>query len=479
MPSAGDPKKTDETSAGRNSSGTGGKRPPGKTSRRSRRGTGKLFASGSRKFSLLPLFTVWMLAIVVLGGLIYWGEHSMKRSSSPGARVATSPSTAEKRPPSREELKQDTNRTKAMPSEPPPAQPEALSSRDDTAQIAKHSKPKGGDNDREAHPPAQAQVALSEEAGAQQSSKPTTAREERSTPAAHVDSPLPPFKEIAPAQRPTPPAATSKPERTEPPEQKEKLSLALNRPEPLAEPSLKPHVPPPAPPPTVARVAIVIDDFGQDLEMAKKFLEIPLPITFSVLPYQSHSKEIAQLAHERHREVLLHLPMEPHGYPKINPGDGALLLSMTQDQMQETLESALDSSPFASGVNNHMGSRFTEDTRSMKILLRELQERNLYFLDSYTSPNSMGLAAARDFWMPVGRRDIFLDHEVKEEFTRAQIQRLIRKAKIQGTAIAIGHPHDSTLRVLRESAGKLREAGIAVVPAGQLVTTPSPAGAGK
>ncbi|WP_244083266.1 divergent polysaccharide deacetylase family protein [Desulforhabdus sp. TSK] len=364
-----------------------------------------------------------------------------------------------------------------MPSEPPSAQSQAASSRDDTAQIARHPKPKGGDRDQETHPPPQ--IALSEAASEQQSSKPTTVREERSTPAPHADSPLPPFKEITPAQRSTPSAAAGKPERAEAPVHKEKLSLALNRPEPLAEPSVKHPVPPPAPPPTVARVAIVIDDFGQDLEMARKFLEIPLPVTFSVLPYQSHSKEIAQLAHDRHREVLLHLPMEPHGYPKTNPGDGALLLSMTQDQMQRTLESALDSSPFASGVNNHMGSRFTEDTRSMKTLLKELQERNLYFLDSYTSPKSTGLAAARNFRMPVGRRDIFLDHEVKEEFTRAQIQRLIRKAKIQGTAIAIGHPHDSTLRVLRESAGKFREAGIAVVPAGQLVTDPSPTGTRK
>jgi polysaccharide deacetylase 2 family uncharacterized protein YibQ/cytoskeletal protein RodZ len=473
MSSSGVPKRTDETSAGRNSSGTGGKRPPGKTSRRSGRGAKKLFASGSRKFSFLPLFTLWMLAIVVLGGLIYWGENSAKRSSSPGARVATSSSTSEKRPSSKEEPQQDTNRTKSIPVEPPSAQPEAPSSRDDTAQIARQAKPKGGDRDPETHSPAQ--IALSEEAETQHSSKPTPAKEERSTPAPHADSPLPPFKEIAPAQRSIPPTATSNPERAESPAHKEKLSLALNRPEPLAEPSVKPHVPPPAPPATVARVAIVIDDFGQDLEMAKKFLEIPLPITFSVLPYQSHSKEISQLAHDRHREVLLHLPMEPHGYPKINPGNGALLLSMNQGQMQQALESALDSSPFASGVNNHMGSRFTEDSRSMKILLRELQGRNLYFLDSYTSPKSAGLGAAREFRMPVGRRDIFLDHEVKEEFTRAQIQRLIRKAKIQGTAIAIGHPHDSTLRVLRESAGTFREAGIAVVPAGQLVTTSPPA----
>lgn len=477
MSSSGAPKRTDETPAGRNSSNTGGKRPPGKTARRSRRGAAKLFAFGSRKFSFLPLFTLWMLAIVVLGGLIYWGENSIKRASSPAARVATSSSTPEKRPSSREEPHQDTNRTKSMPSEPPSAPSQAASSREDTAQIARQPKPNGSDRDHETHPPPQ--IAPSEEAGERQSSKPTPAREERSTPAPQVDKPLPPFKEIPPAQQPTPPAATSKPERAEPPAHTEKLSLALNRPEPSVESSVKPPVPPPAPPPTLARVAIVIDDFGQDLEMAKKFLEIPLPVTFSVLPYQSHSREIAQLAHDRHREVLLHLPMEPHGYPKTNPGDGALLLSMTQDQMQQTLESALDSSPFASGVNNHMGSRFTEDTRSMKILLRELQERNLYFLDSYTSPKSTGWAAARDFRMPVGRRDIFLDHEVKEEFTRAQIQQLIRKAKIQGTAIAIGHPHDSTLRVLRESAGKFREAGIAVVPAGQLVAAPSPAGARK
>jgi polysaccharide deacetylase 2 family uncharacterized protein YibQ len=216
--------------------------------------------------------------------------------------------------------------------------------------------------------------------------------------------------------------------------------------------------------PKLGKVAIVIDDLGVDLRVAKEFIALPLALTFSVMPRQVHSREIAQMAHERGREVLLHMPMEPHGYPRVNPGPGALLAAMNGSQLRRTLEDALASVPHASGINNHMGSAFTEQVEPLKGMLKELRSRGLYFLDSYTSHNSLACNVAEQVHVPCGRRDIFLDHELTENFVHSQLQRLIREAKIQGVGVAIGHPHNITLKVLRQEAGRFAEERIAVVP---------------
>jgi hypothetical protein len=221
--------------------------------------------------------------------------------------------------------------------------------------------------------------------------------------------------------------------------------------------------------PEVARVAIVIDDFGQDLEVARKFLELPLALTFSVLPHQKHSQEVADLAHSRGREVILHLPMQPQGYPLKNPGKGALLTTMSTDAVRKSLQSALDVSPHFKGINNHMGSRFTEDREAMGVFLNEVRQRGLYFLDSSTSPKSVGHSMAQELRVLTGRRDVFLDHTPTEDFVRSQIDELIRKAKIEGSAIAIGHPYEVTLRVLSQKGKRFEEEGVAVVPSGELV----------
>ena len=144
------------------------------------------------------------------------------------------------------------------------------------------------------------------------------------------------------------------------------LSVALNNPSP---PTAAPTAPVPPVKPSLARIAIVIDDFGQNIEIAKKFLLLPFPVAFSILPYQQHSREIAELAHSHGKEVLLHCPMEPIGYPKVDPGRGALLLSMSDDTIRRNIRTILDNSPYITGVNNHMGSRMTENATAMKTVL--------------------------------------------------------------------------------------------------------------
>lgn len=243
----------------------------------------------------------------------------------------------------------------------------------------------------------------------------------------------------------------------------------ITRPVVKAPPVTQP-VPAPIPSaPPLGRAAIVIDDFGTDVRIAEAFLAVPLALTFSVLPHQTHSQEIADTVHARGHEVLLHLPMEPHGYPQVNPGHGALLASMSTDKMLESLQLALAAVPHASGVNNHMGSTFTERAEPMKLVLSEIHRRGLYFLDSFTTPRSTACALADEMRMPCERRHIFLDHEETEDFVQAQVSRLIRSAKLQGNAVAIGHPHACTLQVLKQEAARFQKERVAVVPLRQIV----------
>lgn len=231
-----------------------------------------------------------------------------------------------------------------------------------------------------------------------------------------------------------------------------------------------PEIPPPVPKkPPVGRVALVIDDFGHDLAMARKFINLPLPVTFSVLPHLPHTREVAAMAAAHGHEVLLHMPMEPHGYPKTNPGPGALLVTMTPQQMVAEIDKALKENPYARGLNNHMGSKFTEDLKAMRVVLQHLRSKNFYFLDSYTSGRSVALSMARELGIPCTQRDIFLDHEPTEAFVRRQVAEVIRRAKLQGQAVAIGHPYPVTLKVLQEAADSFAKEAIEVVPLKKLL----------
>lgn len=245
----------------------------------------------------------------------------------------------------------------------------------------------------------------------------------------------------------------------------EAFSVAMNKPAPSV-----PTAPPlDLKPKPTSRVAIIIDDFGPDLEIAKKFVSLPFHVSLSVLPHQLHSREIVDLAHARGRETLLHLPMEPLRYPKENPGKGAVLLAMSRDDVQRNVRTALDAFPYISGVNNHMGSRITQNAEVMKTVLAEIGRRNLFFVDSWTTPESRGFKTAREMKIPSRKRDIFLDHNLSPASIRLQIRRLIRLARLQGSALAIGHPHEVTLKALQESAAQFRNEGIEVAPARDLL----------
>ena len=231
---------------------------------------------------------------------------------------------------------------------------------------------------------------------------------------------------------------------------------------PIPEPKPIPVVPLP-------RVTIIVDDIGYDKRIAEKFLKLDSALTISILPKSPYDKKLSQLARENGSEVMLHLPMEPKEYPRIDPGPGALLTHMSPDELIRQLEDDLDAVPGIKGVNNHMGSRLTGSSPQMNQVFSVLKKRGLYFVDSKTAPESYGESSARLFQVPYAERDVFIDHYQTSEFIRKQIELLVRIAEKHGTAIGIAHPHEVTYQVLSDMLPEIKKR-VKIVPASQLVS---------
>ena len=217
-------------------------------------------------------------------------------------------------------------------------------------------------------------------------------------------------------------------------------------------------------------VAIVVDDIGYDRQIAEQLLALDAPLTFSVLPYGPHSREIAAKARSRGHEIMLHLPMEPNEFPAVNPGPGALLKQMSADEFIGQLKADLDRIPGLRGVNNHMGSAISTSSERMRQIFTVLKKRDLYYIDSRTTAETVARPSAELLQIPFTERDIFIDHFENEQFIRKQLGELIKRAKHQGYAVGIAHPHTVTLRVLAEFLPELKRA-VELVPASMVVDT--------
>jgi hypothetical protein len=212
------------------------------------------------------------------------------------------------------------------------------------------------------------------------------------------------------------------------------------------------------------KIAIVIDDLGDKEKISQELLRWDFPITFAILPFTPFSKRLAGEAHRKGKEVILHLPMEPQGYPQIRPGEGVLLREMDAGRLLRQLSKDIEAVPYITGVSNHMGSRLMEDPEKMKIVFSELKRRGLFFLDSRTTPQTVGLQVAQSVGLKAMERSIFIDNSSTAEDIRGQLEQLIQLSLSKGKAIGIGHPHPSTLKSIKEMIPTLKEKGIELVP---------------
>ncbi len=201
-------------------------------------------------------------------------------------------------------------------------------------------------------------------------------------------------------------------------------------------------------PVTAAELAVVMDDMGYSRERAERVLALPVPVALAVLPFAPVSGEIAARALATGHELILHEPMEALPHDPAPPAAGTLTESMSADRFDAGFEAALEALPGVIGVNNHTGSRLTQDPDAMRRLMQRLAPRGLLFLDSRTTAATVAYAMAREAHVPALKRDVFLDHVVERDAIRQQFDRALIIARRQGYAVIIAHPHDVSLTFL-------------------------------
>lgn len=220
-------------------------------------------------------------------------------------------------------------------------------------------------------------------------------------------------------------------------------------------------------PPVKARIAIVLDDWGYNINDAYILEEIKYPLTAAVLPNDKYSRPVCEELHSKGFEIILHLPMEPE--ERYGLEKDTIMASSSKAEILGILDKALASLSHVKGVSNHMGSRATSDKRTMGIIFNELKKRDLYFLDSYVTAKSVCLDVARKINLQTARRDIFLDNMENRDYIRKQIYKLKLKARQKGYAVGIGHDRKVTLEVLKEVMPELAKEGYKFVYLSELI----------
>lgn len=209
-------------------------------------------------------------------------------------------------------------------------------------------------------------------------------------------------------------------------------------------------------------ISIIIDDLGYRQKEDLRALALPGPVAYAILPQAPLTEKMSLIAAQKGKDILLHQPMQAMEKNKyLSPG--ALTLNMTREEFIQTLNINMHNLPNLIGVNNHMGSLLTRHPGSMQWLMETLKQDGKFYVDSLTSDDSVAAELAKENDIPYLTRDIFLDNKQDPEYIRGQFMELVKVAKLNGSALAIGHPHETTIEVLSQMLQNVDKYGVKLV----------------
>ena len=222
------------------------------------------------------------------------------------------------------------------------------------------------------------------------------------------------------------------------------------------------------PKPATPQMAIILDDWGNNLVLVKTAVAIHRPLTLSVLPHLVHSRQIAQEAKKNGLGVMLHMPMQPKN-PKEPMEPHTILTTSSEAEIIGTLDKALENIGVAEGVNNHQGSAATSDERLMRTVLRHLKSRGLFFVDSEVIPTTVGRKVSRETGIQFTKRDVFIDNTHTVDAIKEKLRQAGKIAVKYGRVVVIGHDKKLTLQAIREMVPELEKSGVKFVLVKELV----------
>ncbi|MDH5436745.1 MAG: divergent polysaccharide deacetylase family protein [Gammaproteobacteria bacterium] len=215
-------------------------------------------------------------------------------------------------------------------------------------------------------------------------------------------------------------------------------------------------------------ISIIIDDMGNQYETGYRAVTLPGAVACAFLPHVAFTHKLAVIAHSYNKEVILHAPMQANGNNRLGPG--GLTVDMSQEVFLKTLREDIASVPHVTGISNHMGSLLTRHPDHMVWLMHEMNRHgNMFFVDSKTTAKSVASRVAGDLGIPNVERDVFLDNIPENAAIEKQFKRLVKIAKLKGSAIAVGHAYAPTLAYLEKELLKLDEHGVKLIPLAQMI----------
>jgi hypothetical protein len=216
------------------------------------------------------------------------------------------------------------------------------------------------------------------------------------------------------------------------------------------------------------KVIIIIDDVGLDMTHFTELMNLPEKLTVSILPGEKYSRICAEIAHQKGFEVMLHQPMQPRDSAENHLGSGGIFVSMKPKTVEKILIENLCNIPHVKGVNNHMGSYATTKTELMKVVMKVLKEKKMYFVDSITTGSSKAYATALDAGVHALKRDIFIDTNDGYEYAVKQLQNLKKLSRRKTISVAIGHCKPATIKALKNILPEFEKDGIEVMRASEV-----------
>ncbi|HVJ51215.1 MAG TPA: divergent polysaccharide deacetylase family protein [Aliidongia sp.] len=271
--------------------------------------------------------------------------------------------------------------------------------------------------------------------------------------------PIPPQQAMTPPPVPVPPPPAPAPA---------PVVAPAPHPAPQGSPPWRRFAAPAGPEDGKPMIAIVIDDMGLDRRHSAEVTELPAPLTLSYMTYAEDLAAQTEAARHRGHEIMLHVPMEPLA-AHVDPGPNALRVSLDDAEIRKRLDWGLGRIDGIVGINNHMGSRFTESAPGMSVVMSVLRERGLFFLDSRTTPRSVGVTLAQEAGVPHAARDIFLDDTMTDPAVASELAKTEAVARRTGIVVAIGHPHPSTIEELRRWLPEAEAHGFRLVPMSAII----------
>lgn len=216
-------------------------------------------------------------------------------------------------------------------------------------------------------------------------------------------------------------------------------------------------------------IAVIIDDLGYQRVAGRRTVNLTGPVACAILPHTPHARYLAKAAHAAGKEVMLHLPLQPAEMTR-SAGPGEIMLDTSREHLAQLLQANLDAVPHTVGINTHMGSLVTRHPGHMQWLMEEIRERgDLFFVDSYTTPGSVGYRMALERGIPTTHRNVFLDNVQDPDDVARAFARLKSRARTQGFAVGIGHPYAVTLDYLEQALPQLVDEGFRLVSIEQII----------